>query len=75
MKTKNTPPSGTEELKQSVVLDAAGAKVLNDATAFFQLSERDRAQILRMARTIADLDGSEAVRARHVVEAANLYLP
>jgi magnesium chelatase family protein len=75
MKTKNTPPIGTEELKQSVVLDAVGAKVLAETAGFFQLSAEDCARILRVARTIADLDGSEMVRSKHVAEAGNLYLP
>ena len=74
-KIKDTTPLGPEELKQSVALDAFGAKVLAETAAFFQLSAEDCARILRVARTIADLDGSEMMRSSHVNEAGNFYLP
>jgi magnesium chelatase family protein len=74
-KIKDTTSLGPEELKQSVVLDAIGAKVLAETAAFFQLSAEDCARILMVARTIADLDGSEMVRSSHVNEAGNFYLP
>jgi magnesium chelatase family protein len=72
---KNTAPLGPEELKQSVALDAVGAKILAETAAFFQLSTEDCARILMVARTIADLDGSEMVRSSHINEAGNFYLP
>ncbi len=71
----HTTPVSLEELKQSVALDAVGAKVLAETATFFQLSAEDGARILRVARTIADLDGSEMVRSMHINEAGNFYLP
>ena len=36
------------------------------------LSARAYSKVLRVARTIADLDGDDAVRARHIAEAIQL---
>ena len=49
--------------------DAAAHKVLRDDYARGTLSARGHGRVLRVARTIADLDGSARVRAAHVREA------
>ena len=49
--------------------DAAGASLLKQASQRFDLSARGWHRILRVARTIADLGGSETVRAPHIAEA------
>jgi magnesium chelatase family protein len=49
--------------------DAEGASLLAAAMERLGLSARAYGKVLRVARTIADLDGSEAVRAPHVAEA------
>lgn len=49
--------------------DSAGAALLSDAAAKLSLTARGYTRVLKVARTIADLDGSEAVRRVHVAEA------
>jgi len=49
--------------------DAAGAEVLSRAMARLSLSARAYHRILKVARTIADLDGSAGISAPHVTEA------
>ena len=49
--------------------DAAGQKLLTEAADRLHLSARAWHRIRRVARTIADLDGSDGVRRVHVAEA------
>lgn len=49
--------------------DAQGLKRLKEAMTMLNMSARAYDRILRVARTIADLDGSERVEARHIIEA------
>jgi magnesium chelatase family protein len=50
-------------------VDAAGEETLRRAARQLGLSARAFHRVLRIARTIADLDGSEDVLNRHVAEA------
>ncbi len=50
-------------------LDAEGAQLLRRAIARFALSGRGHARVLRVARTIADLDGSSDIGPGHIAEA------
>lgn len=59
----------TRHLRRFCVLDADGRGVLQQAMDELGLSARAHDRILRVARTIADLADSAAVRAEHVVEA------
>jgi magnesium chelatase family protein len=52
-------------------LDEAGGKLLKTAMEIRGLSARAYDRILKVARTIADLDGSENIRAEHISEAIN----
>jgi magnesium chelatase family protein len=54
---------------QYCALDAAGEKLMKGAFDRLGLTGRSHDRILRMARTIADLDGSEAISAAHLAEA------
>ena len=45
------------------------AEVLRRAMTHYDLSARAYDRILKVARTVADLDGSPAIERRHVVEA------
>jgi len=49
--------------------DAAGRALLADASAAMKLSARGYTRVLRVARTIADLAGVDAVGRIHVAEA------
>ena len=57
------------ELGAVVVLDPDGHRLLERAVERLALSARAIDRVRRLARTIADLDGSEGVRAPHVAEA------
>jgi magnesium chelatase family protein len=49
--------------------DAAGHRLLEIVTERLGLSARAYTRILKVARTIADLEGSEAIREQHLAEA------
>lgn len=49
--------------------DAEGSALAAQAIERFHLSGRAYHRILRLARTIADLEASAAVNARHIAEA------
>ena len=63
-----------EVLDQIAVPDAAGRTLLTRVAERFGLSARGYHRVLRVARTIADLDGADAVRASHVAEAVSFRL-
>jgi magnesium chelatase family protein len=56
-------------LRKRVHLDESGRRLLDKALARLALSARGFDRVLRVARTIADLDGDEAVAAEHLAEA------
>jgi magnesium chelatase family protein len=58
-----------EQLEAIAALDAPARALLTKAAEFGTLSARGWTRILRVARTIADLAGSDAVRRIHVAEA------
>lgn len=58
------------ELLQGIAeLDQAGSELLNRATERLKLSARGYHRILRVARTIADLAGSDMIKKAHLAEA------
>jgi magnesium chelatase family protein len=56
-------------LEQAAKPDRTGLTLLRDATDAMRLSARGYHRVLRVARTLADLDGSEAVGRIHLAEA------
>lgn len=60
---------GSKEVDACCQPDDAGSKLLQQATAQLDLSARAWHRILKVARTIADLADSDAIRATHVAEA------
>lgn len=58
-----------EEVKRFCTLDAQGQKLLQVAMERLGLSARAIHRVLKVARTIADLDGSDCLKAAHVAEA------
>jgi magnesium chelatase family protein len=60
---------GTPELARVAVLDGDGHRILERAVERLALSARAIERVRRLARTIADMEGSDHVRAPHVAEA------
>jgi magnesium chelatase family protein len=56
-------------VKKFCRLDDAGSDLLVRAQKQLRVSARGRGHLLRVARTIADLEGSDAICAAHVAEA------
>ncbi|WP_101067659.1 YifB family Mg chelatase-like AAA ATPase [Roseovarius salinarum] len=61
-------------LEAAATPDAEGRALISRAADRFGLSARGYHRVLRLARTIADLDGTEAVRQPHVAEALSYRL-
>jgi magnesium chelatase family protein len=56
-------------LEEIAKLDGSGTKLLRDAADAMRLSARGYHRVLRVARTLADLDGAEHVGRIHLAEA------
>ena len=63
-----------EKLSEIATPDAEGKALLTKVASKFSLSARGYHRVLRVARTIADLDRSENVRRPHVAEALSYRL-
>jgi len=61
-------------LESVTALDADGRTLLRQAAERFGLTARGYHRILKVARTIADLDGEDRVQREHVAEAAGYRL-
>lgn len=57
------------QIKEFCKIDAESSTLLEKAMDKFGLSARAHARILKIARTIADLEGSQEIRSPHVAEA------
>jgi len=66
---------GPRELRAHCVLDAAGESLLRDATRRLGLSARAYHRVLRIARTIADLEPNARITQDHVGEAIQYRTP
>jgi magnesium chelatase family protein len=60
---------GSKDLKSYCGLDQASQNLLEDAVERLGLSARSYHRILKIGRTIADLDGSEQLQTKHIAEA------
>jgi magnesium chelatase family protein len=59
----------TRHVRQHGTLDAAGERLLETAIARLGLSARAHDRVLKVARTIADLDGASQIQTKHLAEA------
>lgn len=59
------------EMREFCEMDSATKDLLKAAIAQFNLSGRGYDRILRVSRTIADLEGAEGIEMHHVAEAIN----
>ncbi len=66
---RNNATMDGELLERLAAPDAAGARLLTEATARLRLTARGYHRVLRVARTLADLDGAGGVGRLHVAEA------
>ena len=62
----------TREIKKYCAIDEKAQTVLRTAFDSMGMSGRGYDRILRVARTIADLDGEEVINVRHIAEAVRL---
>lgn len=60
------PPNVIESV---AALDASGSALLRDAADKMRLTARGFHRVLKLARTLADLDGSASVSRAHLAEA------
>jgi len=60
---------GSKEIRKYCILDARSQEILKIAMNKMGLSARAHDKILKLARTIADLDSSETIQPQHISEA------
>ena len=60
---------GPEELRSHCALDQEAEELMKAAFETLGLTARSYDRFLRVARTVADLDGSEGIQAQHIAEA------
>ena len=60
---------GPDELRKYCKLDQESTEMLRQAFSVFGLTARSYDRIVKVARTIADLDGSEQITSDHIAEA------
>ena len=60
---------GPDELRKYCKLDMESTEMLRQAFDVFNLTARSYDRILKVARTIADMEGSERITSDHVAEA------
>ena len=65
----------SSQLAQYAQPDEAGQALLNAAFERMGMTARSYDRILRVARTIADLDGADTISAMHIAEAIQYRFP
>ena len=67
--TRSNAEVDGKRLEAVATPDAAGAKLLTQATQAMRLSARGYHRVLRVARTLADLAGADEIGRIHIAEA------
>jgi magnesium chelatase family protein len=67
--TMTNADMGPTQVRDFCVVDEAGRQLLGAAMRQMQLSARAYHRVLKLARTIADLAGAEAIQTAHIAEA------
>jgi magnesium chelatase family protein len=62
-------------VRDAAALDRAGVRLMGRAVDRLGLTARGFDRVLRVGRTIADLDGAERVGEEHLLEAIGLRAP
>ncbi|ARN70817.1 magnesium chelatase [Nonlabens tegetincola] len=68
-KTHYNAQMNTKDIRQHCVLDEASKELLKNAMERLNLSARAYDRILKVSRTIADLEGSKSINGTHIAEA------
>jgi len=71
MKPRFNGRMGTRHLRQHCALNEECVELIRSCMAEFGLSARAHDKIIRVARTIADLEASRDIRVQHIGEAIN----
>lgn len=58
-----------KQVKENCVMDSAAQTILKSAVVHFALSGRAYDKVLRLSRTIADLEGAQTITSQHIAEA------
>jgi magnesium chelatase family protein len=72
--TRSNAGMSAAQIRQHCALDARGRRLLSAAVERLGLSARAHHRILRVARTLADLEGESGIAQRHVAEAIQYRL-
>ena len=60
---------GPEEMRRFCALDEEATALMKEAFEAMGLTARSYDRILKVARTVADLEGSEEIQPQHIAEA------
>jgi magnesium chelatase family protein len=69
MKVHTNANMNSRQIRKFCVLDSQSCDLLERAMDKFGLSARAHSRILKIARTIADLEGTETIQSSHIAEA------
>jgi magnesium chelatase family protein len=72
--TRSNARMSSRQIREFCPLEPAAVDLLRGAVADLGLSARAHDKVLRVARTIADLDAADAIGCAHVSEAINYRL-
>jgi magnesium chelatase family protein len=73
-RTATNAAASTGEIEKIVRADAEATALLRDAAESLRLSARGYHRVLKVARTLADLDGAEATGRLHIAEALSFRI-